>query len=86
MQIGPPLEPVLLHHLHRLLNRHLTPLLPLETLKLLQYAQFVLFEVKSMDVPGLPVLDVAEIKRREKLHGLLYLRADIVGRFHYFPE
>ena len=39
-----------------------------------------------MDVPGLSVLDAAEIKGRKELHGLLYLRADIVGRFHYLPE
>ena len=32
LQIGPPLEPVFLHHLHRLLDRHLTSFLPLQTL------------------------------------------------------
>ena len=32
LQIAPPLEPVLLHHLHRLLYRHVTSLLPLKTL------------------------------------------------------
>ena len=82
----PPLKPILLHHIHRLLHCFFTSLLTLKSLKLIENVLSVFRIEESADVPGFLVLDVAEVKLRKYLHGLFYFWANIVGWFHYLPE
>ena len=42
--------------------------------------------MKSVNIPGFFILDIAEIEVRKHLHWLFYLRSNIVWRFHYLSE
>ena len=80
-----PLKPILPHYRQQCIDGPSFSLLALTSPNFLQDLLFVCL-VEGVDVPGLPILDPAEIEIREHLHRLVHIASYVICGLEDCPE
>ena len=85
LHITPSLKPILPHYRQQFVDGPSASLLALISSNFLENVLFVCL-VEGVDVPGLPILDPAEIEIREHLHRLVHITSYVICGLEDCPE
>lgn len=80
------INPIFLHYFDHLLNSFCLSYLTRKAFQFCQNRLFVIFFMKSVNIPGLLIINMAEVKFFKLFLTLLNMSPNIIRRLHNFPK